>query len=286
MPINSRSNKFPPFATLMARLIFSLSFLCAAMLVPGLNAQDDLDAYKVRFEGYWLYPTPSGTLQGSSGTGLINLQQDLGFNRYSTAIGMLDWKFTRKNHLYLQGIPFNSSRQTVLSRTITFQGQTFSAGLVTQSSLSSPLYIIGYQYDIIRRRRGHLGIGPRMHLFDTHASISAAGQITGTGVQSGAVSASASMLAPIPVVGPEGRLYLTDSPRFFVEGSVYGMYLGGYGSYYSSSGDVGFSFTRHLSINAGYALASRLDVHNKADTNRIGLSLTQRGPLVGLELSF
>jgi hypothetical protein len=268
----------------MLRLIFGLSFLCT--VVPGLHAQDDFDAYKVKFEGYWLYPTPSGTLQGSSGTGLIDLQKDLAFNSYSTGSGRMDWKFTRKNHLYVEGIPFNSSQQTVLSRTITFQGQTFSAGLVTQSSLNSPLYILGYQYDIIRRRRGHLGIGPRFHVFDTHASISAAAQITGTGVRSGAESASASMVVPLPLVGPEGRFYLTNSPRLFIEGNIYGMYLGGYGSYYSSSGDLGFSFTRHLSISAGYALASRLDVHNKASSDRIGLTLTQRGPLVGLQLSF
>jgi hypothetical protein len=148
------------------------------------------------------------------------------------------------------------------------------------------LFTLGYQYDIIRRRRGHLGIGPRINLFDAHASISAAAQITGAGVRSTAVSASKTQLAPIPVVGPEGRFYLTDSPRLFIEGNVYGMYLGGYGSYYSSSGDLGFRLTSRLSVAAGYALASRLDIHNKPSTNRIGLNLTQRGPLVGLQYAF
>lgn len=94
------------------------------------------------------------------------------------------------------------------------------------------------------------------------------------------------MFAPLPVVGPEGRFYLTDSPRLFIEGNFYGMHFGGYGSYYSSSGDVGLSLTRHLSVRGGYALASRLDIHNKESTNRIGLNLTQRGPLVGIQLSF
>jgi hypothetical protein len=290
MATNSRSrHEFILLVRRISRLIFGLSFLWIVALVPRVHAQDqfdDLDAYTVRFEGYWLYPTPSGTLQGASGSAPIDLKKDLAFNSYSTGLGRLDWKFTRKNHLYFEGIRFTSSRQTVLFRTITFQGQTFSAGLVAQSSLDSPLYILGYQYDIIRRRRGHFGIGPRIHVFDTHASISAAAQITGMGVQSQAVSASASLLAPLPLVGPEGRFYLTDSPRLFIEGNVYGMYLGGYGSYYSSSGDVGFSFTRHLSVSAGYALASRLDLHNKASTNRIGLSMTQRGPLAGFQLSF
>src|SRR5215469_4092559 len=229
-------NRSLPFAKLLSPLMFGVSVLCVVAFSPGVHAQDDYDSYTVRLEGYWLYPTPSGTLQGAVGTRSIDFQKDLGFNNYSTAIGRLDWKFTRKNHLYVQGIPFRSSRQTVLSRTITFQGQTFNAGLLTQSSLDAPLYALGYQYDIIRRRRGHLGIGPRINLFDAHASISASGQITGAGVRSEAVSASKTQLAPIPVVGPEGRFYLTDSPRLFIEGSIYGMYLGGYGNYYSTSG--------------------------------------------------
>lgn len=123
------------------------------------------------------------------------------------------------------GVAFNSSRETVLTRTIVFQGQTFEAGLTTQSSLSSPMYGFGYQYDIIRRRRGHLGLGAQINLFDSHASIKAAAQVTGDGVHHDAVSASASLLAPIPVAGPEFRLYLTNSPRLFVEGNLYGMYF-------------------------------------------------------------
>ena len=290
-------NRSLPFAKLLSPLIFGVSVLCVVAFSPGVHAQDDYDSYTIRLEGYWIYPTPEGFLQGAVGTRAIDFQKDLGFNNYSTAVGRLDWKFTRKNHLYVQGITFRSTRQTVISRTITFQGQTFSAGLVTQSSLDAPLYTLGYQYDIIRRRRGHLGIGPRINLYDAHASISATGQITGAGVAGSgqwqlvgsrafSVSASKTQLAPIPVVGPEGKFYLTDSPRLFIEGSIYGMYLGGYGNYYSSSGDLGFRFTSRLSVAAGYALASRLDIHNNASTNRIGLNLTQRGPLVGLQFSF
>jgi hypothetical protein len=44
--------------------------------------------------------------------------------------------------------------ETVLARTITFQGKTFEAGLTTKGRLDSPAYGFGNQYDIIRRRRG------------------------------------------------------------------------------------------------------------------------------------
>jgi hypothetical protein len=78
-----------------------------------------------------------------------------------------------------------------------------------------------------------------MDLFNTTAKISAAAQVTGDGVHHNAVSASGSLLEPIPVAGPDFRLYLTNSPRVFVDGNVLGMYLFGYGNFISSAGDVG-----------------------------------------------
>jgi hypothetical protein len=259
-----------------------------AAFVPQLRAQgdDDFDSYKLRLEGFWAYTNPSGTLQGSNDATAIDLQKDLGFETYSTFVGKLDWKFTHKNHLYVAGVAFNSSKEVVLNRTIDFQGQTFTAGLTAQANLTSPTYSFGYQYDVIRRKRGHLGIGVQMNVFNSHASISAAEQVTADGVHHAAIYAYGSMVAPIPVAGPQFRFYLTDSPRLFVEGDVYGMYFFGYGNFVSASGDLGFSVNRHFSLNAGYQLGSRLVVNNDSSTDRIGLTLKQRGPLVGIEVSF
>jgi len=262
--------------------------ICAVVVIPRSSAQtDEFDSYKLRLDGFWIYSYPSGTLQGSSDTVPIDLQTNLSFGSYSTVYGKLDWKFTHKNHLYVGGGPFNSSHQTVLNRTIVFQGQTFEAGATIQASLTSPLYIFGYQYDVIRRRRGHLGLAVQMNVFDTHASIKAAAQVIGTGgVRSTAESASGSLIAPIPVAGPEFRLYLTNSPRLFVEGNVYGMYLFGYGNFVSAYADLGVTVVKHLTLNVGYQLGSRLVVNNDSSNNRIGLNLTQEGPMAGFELSF
>lgn len=128
----------------------------------------------------------------------------------------------------------------------------------------------GYQYDIIRRKRGHLGIGVQVNLFNANASLSAAAQVTSDGVQHAAMSASGSLLAPIPVAGPQCRLYMTNSPRLYVEGNVYGMYLFGYGNFVSTADDLGLTLTKHLSVNAGYQLGSRLVVNNN-NANRIGI---------------
>lgn len=107
--------------------------------------------------------------------------------------------------------------------------------------------------------------------------------MTGTGTQQVAAKSSASLLAPIPVAGPEFRLYLLKS-RLFVNGQGMGMYLFGYGNYFSTTDYLGVAVTKFLSINAGYAIGSHLRVNNSA--NRVGLDLVQKGPLAGLEVSF
>lgn len=246
--------------------------------------KEDFDTYKLRIDAGWFYSNPSGSIHGENDTGSIDLQKDLGFNSYSTFAGKVDWKFTRKNHFYVSFLPLYSSRQTVLNRTFTFQGQTFTAGLTTNSSLDTLAVAPGYQYDFIRRKRGHLGLGLQMDLFDTTAKINAAAQVTGDGVHHGAVSASGSLLAPIPVAGPDFRLYLTNSPRVFVDGNVLGMYLFGYGNFVSTVGQVGVNFSKHFAVIGGYQLGSHLIVNNTND--RIGLRFIQKGALVGLETSF
>ena len=278
----------PPLRPLSLSLLLCMLGLLTTAAKSQAQSTEEFDNYHVKLGGFWVYATPTGTLQGSASTDLgpIDLVKDLHFENYSTFFGKLDWKFTHKNHLYVFGSRLNSSKETVLTRTITFQGQTFVAGLTIQSSLNSPLYGLGYQYDIIRRRRGHLGLGVQFNIFDTTASIRAAAQVTADGVHHEAVSASHSLLAPIPVAGPEFRYYLTNSPRVFIDGQVYGMYLFGYGNYVSAWGNLGLTIAKHLSAKAGYQLGNRLVVNKDTSSGRIGLNLTEKGPTAGLELSF
>lgn len=263
-----------------------LAILTLTVLLPDLKAQqsEEFDNYKIRFDTAWFYSNPTGSVKAQSDSVPVDLHRDLNFGSYSTFAGKVDWKFTHKNHFYVVIIPLWSSKTTTLSRDIVWDGNPIHAGAVVQSYLHSIEVAPGYQYDIIRRKRGHLGLALQIDLFNSTAKISAADQVTGDGTHQTAVSASKSLLAPLPVAGPEFRFYLTNSPRVFIEGNVYGMYLFGYGNFVSSAGDIGLTLTKHISANAGYALGTRLDV--KGTSSRIGLDLTQKGPLVGLQFSF
>jgi hypothetical protein len=268
----------------MSKVVAIAALFAASCSHAAETPKEDFDAYRLRIDAGWFYSDPTGTIHGANDSGSIDLNKDLGFNSYPTFSGKVDWKFTRKNHLYVTIIPLDTSRQTILNRTFTFQGQTFDAGLTTSSSLNTLAVAPGYEYDFIRRKRGHIGVALQMDLFNTTAKISAAAQVTGDGAHHDAVSASGSLLAPIPVAGPDFRLYLTNSPRVFVDGNVLGMYLFGYGNFISAAGNVGVTLSKHFAILAGYQLGSHLVVNN--DHDRIGLRLIQKGALVGLQTSF
>ena len=85
--------------------------------------------------------------------------------------------------------------------------------------------------------------------------------------------------------GPDVRFYiLPKSNRLFVTGNLLGMYFFGYGNFLSTIDTLGFTATKHINVRAGYQLGTRLNVNSKTD--RIGLDLTQKGPVVGVEFSF
>jgi hypothetical protein len=262
--------------------------LALVAAVPQLYAADkdkeDFDSYKLRVDGFWFYTQPSGNITSAGHNGQVDFNRDFGLGSYSTFSGEVDWKFTRKNHLFFAATPFDRTRQFVLNRTVVFRGQTFDVGLAA----SGELYVLGlapgYQYDILRRKRGHLGIRVQLDLFDVTGTLKSVAQVS-NGVFHAAQSSSGSLRAPIPVAGPDVRLYLLpNSSRLFVTGNVLGMYLFGYGNFISTFDTAGLTLTKHLSVRGGYQLGSRLQVNTSS--SRIGLSLTQKGPVAGLEVSF
>ncbi|HEX7894838.1 MAG TPA: hypothetical protein VF447_11650 [Terriglobales bacterium] len=269
---------------------FSVStlILCIVALaaVPRVNAQEtrDLDDYTVRFDGFWFYSQPRGSFHGTPQQGFIDFQKDVNFNSYNTGAFRAEWRFTRKNHIFFGAIPLNQTKDITVTRPITFQGQTYLTGLAATARLQTYIFTPGYQYDILRRRQGHLSIVAQLDLCYIRGSVRAAAQ-TVNGSFHTAEASSATLRAPLPVAGPEFRYYLIpNSRRLFVDGNVLGMYFFGYGNFISSYGTVGVAINKNINFQGGYQLGSRINI--KSDTNRIGLNLTQTGAIAGLEVSF
>lgn len=275
---------FMPGSSVPASLILLWQFLTFCTRKVQAQEHEDLDAYTLCFTGFWVYSQVFGSFHGTGSQGQFDLQADAKFNIYNTGAGRVEWKFTRKNHLFVGALPLDQSRKVVLDRTILFQGQTYSAGLTASARLQNYFLTPGYQYDIMRRKQGHIGIVAQLDLMYLRGSWNAAAQ-TLNGTLHSPQSSSATIRAPLPVAGPDFRYYLIPNfRRLFVAGDVLGMYFFGYGNFISSYGTIGLSVNKHLDLQGGYQLSSRLTV--KSTANRIGVDLTQRGTVAGLQVSF
>jgi hypothetical protein len=269
--------------TKRTKICLAVAVFMVACVASGYASDgDDLDNYRWRVEGNWWFAHPSGHFGLQSGNNYFDINRDFGFGNYSTFTGKVDWRFGHKHHFLLNVTPNNNSRTVILSREIVFEGQTFPVNARVTASVNKLNIAPGYQYDIIRRDHGFLGLEVDFNLVRTTGKLSAAANVGSVGA---AFSASNTLWAPLPAVGPVFRWYpLHDSNRLSVEGSARGMPFFGYGNFVASRANVNVGLNKHLALRAGYEMGSRLSIHGTSD--QIAVRLTDRGPTAGLEYSF
>ena len=270
------------FRNVTGRTIVGICLLLTT--APRIHAEsEDLDQYKWRVTAFWWFSQPGGFIKGTAEDATaIDLHRDLGFGSYSTFSGAVDWRFKRKHHLLFAASPVESTKSVTLNRTIMFQGETYDIGTRVSADLRSFSFAPGYQWDFIRRNWGYVALATQINLLDTKASIT--GQVS-VNDQTATRTASGSLFAPLPVLGPRARWYpVPHSSRIALDGLVQGMYFFGYGDFYSTKGTVGVGLAHNWKLTAGYQLGTRLSIHG--GSNQIGLRLTQKGPVVGVEGSW
>jgi len=265
--------------TLLAMIMLLLTM---GMAAPGYANDDDLDNYKFRVNAEWWFSQPGGYFGLANSNNYIDFHRDFGFGSYSTFTGKVDWHLKHKHHFLFDASPVNSTTTRNISRVIMFQGQTYDLGAQVTAKIDSLVLAPGYQYDIIRRNHGFLGVEVDFNILQTKASLTGEGTVNGiTGIR----SSSKSFFAPLPIFGPVFRWYpLKDSNRLSIDGSVRGMPFFGYGNFLTAKGTVGVGITEHLALRAGYQLGSRLSIHGTSD--EIAIQLSQKGPTAGIEYSW
>ena len=241
----------------------------------------DLDAYKWRITGVWWFSSPTGSFTGKANSGTFDLGRDFGFSRYSTFTGSADWKFRRKHHLLFSISPVTNSRRATLSRTIEFQGITYDVGTSVAADIKALAFAPGYQYDVVRRNRISFSIATQLYLLNTSADLTGTAAVNS---QSATRTASGSIFAPLPVLGPRVRWYPLQSGRLAVEGGFQGMSFFGYGHFITARGTANIALSRHWRLDFGYQMGTRLKIND--GRNRIGVQLTQKGPIAGFEASW
>ena len=164
-----RINRFP-----------GLSLLLLLGFSAGLRAADgDPEDYKVRLDGAAWFGKATGNIYYNGDC--IDLGRDFGLGSTISPMFEVDFKPWRKHHVFFGAALRGVSNEATLSRDITFNGQTFAVGGSVATDLRWNTYALGYQYDIVRRRWGHIGIAAQLNVLDMKAKIAATGTVSGTG---------------------------------------------------------------------------------------------------------
>jgi hypothetical protein len=305
--------KIAKWISAVSQLFCAVLFIGVAV-APQAQAKDkkdkpkkvytDGDPYKFRVTGDWWFSNPTITIKGNSTQAPINFDKELGFDAYSTFNASADWHITRRQHILFNVSPSQQSKTHTLTDTIEFNGNTYEVGTTVKASADNLTFAPGYEFDLIRNDRGHLGIVGQINLMNISAKITGQATVTSPGTLPSATvrplplvitkpadtetvetTSSGSVFAPLPVFGPEGRyLFIKGTDKVYADGFIKGMYFFGYGNFISTRGTLGVQVWKKLNMYAGYQLGSRLAIHGTE--SRLDVRLTQNGPVVGAAYSW
>jgi hypothetical protein len=105
-----------------------------------------------------------------------------------------------RNHKFRASVvTFSYDAETTITRTIVFQGRTFTIGVPATADITWKLYKVGYEWDFVSRERGFFGLIVDLKYNKVEASIDSPALTE---------AATADVTAPVPTIGVIGRGYL------------------------------------------------------------------------------
>lgn len=240
-----------------------LLFAIVLMGMSSVALADETVSIKVGYQSTAISGQFAGNVNGV-GT-QIDMQNDLGFKRSNnvTAEAALQLGDFRLQAGYL---PLDFKGSGTLTRSVTYNGQTYTAGTPVTSQVKADIYDLAVTYYLINMNdmpsRFQLGIEPAVKIIKADTSL------TGGGTTS-----KVSATVPIPTIGLRARVALADF--LGVVGRV------GYMSYsknhfLDADAQVEFSPVPLLGIYAGYR-----KIGLKVDTSGVFLDTHLDGPYVG-----
>jgi hypothetical protein len=116
----------------------------------------------------------------------------------------------RKHKIRVHYLPADYSSDSILQRTVVFNGIVYEAGLPVQSEIDWDTLRVGYEYDFIYRDRGFVGFIVELKQTWTKAQL-----------DSPIASEFAEATAPIPALGAIARVYV--APNISITGEATGM---------------------------------------------------------------
>jgi hypothetical protein len=158
---------------------------------------------------------------------------DKSFPHFRLALG-------RSHKFRLSHAKFSYDPETVIQRTLTFQGRTFMLNTPASADIKWDLWTFGYEWDFVSNERGFVGIVTDLKYNKIKASIDS--PALGS-------PAATDTTAPVPTIGVAGRSYI--GSILSVGGEYTGLKVG--------SGDFDVKFT-DFDLNATIVPSQRIGI--------------------------
>jgi hypothetical protein len=193
---------------------------------------------------------------------------DKSFPNFRVALG-------RSHKFRLSHAKFSYEPETVIQRTLTFQGRTFALNTPASADIKWDLWTFGYEWDFVSRERGFFGLVADLKYNKIKASIDS--PALGS-------PAATDTTAPVPTIGVAARSYI--GSVITVGGEYTGLKIG--------SGDFDVKFT-DFDINAAIVPSPRIGVGAQVGYRSVAADyvvdhdtgdLTMRGPYFGVIVRF
>ncbi len=177
----------------------------------------------------------------------ISAQDDLGMEKQWQWGFNLVLRPAKKHKFRFSYGPINYSAETIMQRTVIFNGQAFQVGLPVNSEIKWSAYRFGYEYDFVYRDRGFVGLVLDVKYSDVEVTLKNPFTVEWVKVK-----------APIPTIGGIARVYpvanisITGEFTAFKLPTSEGVLKGYDGKWYDLDIYGTVNFTDHVGVQGGY----------------------------------
>jgi hypothetical protein len=246
------------------------------------------DSFQVALGTFIITSEPTVQLKGDTSSGdKVDFDEALGGGDSQRIRLDSHWRFGDSGRHKVKAIAFDMSRDnsTTFDRDIEWGGDIYPVGAKVDAEFSFTVIELAYEYSFLRRDNYELDASIGLHYTDLESSLSAKAETSG-GTLTGDISNSASVAAPLPVVGLRGIWDLSHNFWLDATAQFFALSIDEYdGNLQDYRVLVTWQPKKWLGIGLGYNYFS-VDVDVDASDFNGSLDWTYSGPMIFYSASF
>lgn len=205
--------------------VWSAALLAALLIAPTLRASEPsllTDSFYISLGTYTVGSDTEVQLDGEAGTGtLVDLEQTFGDDDSTRFRLDTWWRFAERHKIRAMWFDSNADASRILDEEISWGDETFPVGVDARLEREFSIYELAYEYSFVRRPTWELTGSIGLHYTQLEIVLSAELEIDGEPGETRSAADSASLDAPLPVVGfrflwnPAGKFWIDASAQYF-----------------------------------------------------------------------